>query len=84
MHTHIYPILHRPNLGLLMANLIFQDDRPENSRRSPVCQLLVCSEGRCSSTAIGLPNDGKWVFNMACTMLWCHTVVHFEVTMSFF
>ena len=29
--------------------------------------------------AIGLSNDGKWVFNEACTLPWCHTVVHFEV-----
>ena len=26
-----------------------------------------------------LSNDGKWVLNVACTMPWCHTVVHFEV-----
>ena len=31
-----------------------------------------------------LSNDGKWVFNMACTMPWCHTVVHFEVKMNYF
>ena len=29
--------------------------------------------------AIGLSKDGKWVFNKACTMPWCHAVVHFEV-----
>ena len=34
--------------------------------------------------AIGLSNDGKWVFNAACTMPWCHTVVHFEVKMRRF
>ena len=34
--------------------------------------------------AIRLSNDGKWVFNMACTMVWCHTVVHVEVKMSRF
>ena len=34
--------------------------------------------------AIGLSNDAKWVFNMACTMPWCHKVVHFEVKMSRF
>ena len=34
--------------------------------------------------AIGLSNDGKWVFNKACTMPWCHTVVHFEVKMTRF
>ena len=44
----------------------------------------ICNEGRSSSTAIGLSNDGKWVFNKACTMPWCHTVVHFEVKMSRF
>ena len=49
-----------------------------------MCQVGVCNEGRCSSMAIGLPNDGKWVFNVACTMPWCHTVVHFEVKMSRF
>ena len=49
-----------------------------------MCQVGVCNEGRCSSMAIGLSNDGKWVFNMACTTPWCHTVVHFEVKMSRF
>ena len=49
-----------------------------------MCQVNVCNEGRCSSMAIGLSNDGKWVFNMACTMPWCHTVVHFEVKISRF
>ena len=62
----------------------FQDDRPESAKRSPVCQVGVCNEGCCSSMAIGLSNDGKWVFNTACTMPWCHTVVHFEVKMSCF
>ena len=47
-----------------------------------MCQVGVCNEGRCSSIAIGLSNDCKWVFNMACTMRWCHAVVHFEVKMS--
>ena len=46
-----------------------------------MCQVRVCDESRCSSMAIALSNDGKWVFNMACTMPWCHTVVHFEVKM---
>ena len=32
----------------------FQDDRPENSGRSPVCQVGVCNEGRCSSIAVGV------------------------------
>ena len=49
-----------------------------------MCQVGVCNEGRCSSVAIGLSNDGKWVFNVACTMPWCRTVVHFEVKMSHF
>ena len=49
-----------------------------------MCQVGVSNEGRCSFTAIGLSNDGKWVFNKACTMPWCHTVVHFEVKMSRF
>ena len=49
-----------------------------------MCQVGVCNEGRCSSMAIGLSNDGKWVFNQACTITWCHTVVHFEVKMSRF
>ena len=44
-----------------------------------MCLVGVCNEGRCSSMVIGLSNDGKWVFNKACTMPWCHTVVHFEV-----
>ena len=34
--------------------------------------------------AIGLSNDGKWLFNKACTMLSCYTVVHFEVKRSRF
>ena len=34
--------------------------------------------------AIGLSKYGKWVFNKACTMPWCHPVVHFEVKMSRF
>ena len=34
--------------------------------------------------AIGLSKDGKWVFNKACTMPWCHAVVHFDVKMSRF
>ena len=49
-----------------------------------MCQVGVGNEGRCSSMAIGLSNDGKWVFNMACTMPWCHKVVHFQVKMSHF
>ena len=34
--------------------------------------------------AIGLSNNGKWVFNKACTTPWCHAVVHFKVKMSRF
>ena len=49
-----------------------------------MCQVGVCNEGRCSLMAIGLSNDGKRVFNKACAMAWCHTVVHFEVKMSRF
>ena len=49
-----------------------------------MCQVRVCDEGRCSSMAIGLSNDGKRVFNKACTMPWCHTVVHLEVKTSRF
>ena len=40
--------------------------------------------GLSSSTAIGLFNECKWVFNKVCTMPWCHTMVHFEVKMSNF
>ena len=49
-----------------------------------MCQVGVCNEGRCSSMAIGLSIDGKWVINKAWTMPWCHTVVHFVVKMSRF
>ena len=49
-----------------------------------MCQVGVCNEGRGSSMAIGLSNDGKWVFNQAWTMPWCHAVVHFEVKMGRF
>ena len=34
--------------------------------------------------AIGLSNDGKWVFNKACTTPWCHAVAHFGVKTSRF
>ena len=34
--------------------------------------------------AFGPSKDVKWVFNKACTMPWCHTVVHFELKMSHF
>ena len=49
-----------------------------------MCQVCVFNEGRSSSIAIGLSSDGKWVFNKACTMPWCHAVVHFEMKMSRF
>ena len=38
----------------------------------------------CSFMAIQLSKDGKWVFYMTCTTLWCHAVVHFEVKRSRF
>ena len=76
----------------------FQDDRPENSGRSPVCHIGVSDEGGSSSTPSGLlndckevlneasltPNDCNWVFNQASLTPWCHAVVHFEVKMSRF
>ena len=62
----------------------FQDDRPESSGRSPLRQAGVSDEGRCSFMSIGLSKDGKWLFNKACTMPWCHAVVHFEVKTSLF
>ena len=49
-----------------------------------MCQVGICNEGRFSSMAIAISNDGKWVFNTPYTMPWCHTVVHFEVKMSHF
>ena len=58
-----FSVQKRPFLGC------FRDDCPENSGQSPVCQVGVCNEGRCSSMAIGLSKDGKWVFNTACTMM---------------
>ena len=33
-----------------------------------MCRVGVFNEGRCSFTAIRPLNDGKWVFNKACTM----------------
>ena len=62
----------------------FQDDRPKSLGRSPLRQAGVSDEGRCYFMAIGLSNNGKWVFNKACTTPWCHAVVHFEVKMSRF
>ena len=49
-----------------------------------MCQVGVFNEGRSSSIAIGLSKECKSVFNKACTMPWCHAVVHFEVKMSRF
>ena len=49
-----------------------------------MCRVGVSNEGRSSCVAIELSYDGKWVFNKACAMPWCHTVVHFEVKMSRF
>ena len=62
----------------------FQDNRPESSGRSPLRQAGVFDEGCCSFMAIGLSKDGEWVFNKACTMPWCHAVVHFEVKLRGF
>ena len=62
----------------------FRDDRPESLGRSPLRQAGVSDKGSCSFMAIGLSKDGKWVFNKACTTVWCHRVVHFEVKMSHF
>ena len=49
-----------------------------------MCQVGLSNEGHCSFIAIGLSKECKWVFNKACTMPWCHAVVHFEVKMSRF
>ena len=49
-----------------------------------MCQLGVCYQGCCSSIAIGLSKECKLLFKKACTMPWCHTVVHFEVEVSRF
>ena len=46
-----------------------------------MCKVGICNEGGSSSTAIGLSNDCKWVFNDASLTPWCHVVVHFEVKM---
>ena len=62
----------------------FQDNYPENPQGSPVCQAGISNEGRSSSTAIGLSNDCKWVFNEMFPTPWCHAVVHFELKMSCF
>ena len=47
-----------------------------------MCHVGVSNEGHASSTAIGLSNDCKRVFNEASLTPWCHAVVHFEVQMS--
>ena len=49
-----------------------------------MCQVGVLNGGRSSSTMIALSKECKWVFNKACTMPWCHAVVHCEVKMSCF
>ena len=49
-----------------------------------MCQVGVFNEGRSSSIAIGLSKECKSVFHKACTVPWCHTVVHFEVKASRF
>ena len=49
-----------------------------------MCQVGVCNEARCSSIAIQISIECKSVLNKACTMPWCHAVVHFEVKMSRF
>ena len=49
-----------------------------------MCQVGVSDEGCCSFIAIGPLKDCKWVCITACTMPWCHMVVHFEVKMSRF
>ena len=49
-----------------------------------MCQVGVCNEGHCSSMAMERSRDGKWVFNKACIMAGCHTVVDFEVNLSRF
>ena len=62
----------------------FQGDRPENSGRSPLCQVGVFNEGRSSSITIGPSKECKWVGNKACAMPWCLAVADFEVKMSRF
>ena len=49
-----------------------------------VCRIGVSYEGPYSSITFGLSNDGKWVFNKACSMPCCHAVVHFELKTSRF
>ena len=49
-----------------------------------MCRVGVSDGGGCSFIAIGPSKDCKWVFNEACTMPWCHVVVHFEVKMTVF
>ena len=49
-----------------------------------MCQVGVSNERHSSSMPFGLSNDGKWVFNKACAMPWCHAVVHFGVKTSRF
>ena len=49
-----------------------------------MCRVSVFNEDHCSLIAIGLSDDGKWVFNKACSMPWYHVVVHFSVKTSRF
>ena len=49
-----------------------------------MCRVGLLNEGHRSFIAIGLLNDGNCVFNKACTMPWCHKVVHFEAKMRRF
>ena len=49
-----------------------------------MCQVGVFNEGRSSSIVHGVSNECKSVFNKACGMPWCHTVVHFGVKISHF
>ena len=49
-----------------------------------MCQVGFFNEGRSSSVAIWLSKECKQVFNKACTMPWCDTVVHVGVKMSRF
>ena len=61
----------------------------KNGRFGAVFRTIVLKtqddRRKCAfSMAIGLSKGCKRVFNKACAMPWCHTVVHFEVKMSHF
>ena len=49
-----------------------------------ISRILHVTNPRCSSIAIGVSKECKLVINKACTMPWCHTLVHFEVKTSRF